>query len=95
MCPFYLDGEPATALHKNGSGAITHLIRTARVVAVRSLAFVQFSSVVEDGRRGFPAPRSLRTEQRSGQGRGCVLARLKSRRRFRNAVLQSWLDGRL
>jgi len=31
------------------------------------LAIVQFSSIAEDGRRGLPATRSLRTEQRFGR----------------------------
>jgi len=33
------------------------------------LAIVQFSSFAEDGRRGLPATRSLRTEQRFGKGK--------------------------
>jgi len=33
------------------------------------LAIVQFSSIAEDGRRGLPATRSLRTEQRFGKGK--------------------------
>ena len=76
MCPSYLDGEPTNALHKNDRGVITHHsagagVRRLRVArhgyVTRPLAFVQFSSISEDGRRVIPAPRSLRTEQRSGQ----------------------------
>ena len=33
------------------------------------LAIVQFSSFAEDGRRGIPATRSLRTEQHFGKGK--------------------------
>jgi hypothetical protein len=33
------------------------------------LAIVQFSSFAEDDRRGLPATRSLRTEQRFGKGK--------------------------
>ena len=76
MCPSYLDGEPTNALHKNDRGVITHHAAGAGVrrqlaeqrgYAARLLAIVQFSSISEDGRRVIPAPRSLRTEQRSGQ----------------------------
>ena len=107
MCPFYLDGEPTDALHTFLTTSVGLLPICGRRLLTSSaytgsessrclsLAFVQFSSVVEDGRRVIPAPRSLRTEQRSCQVRGCVLARQKSRRHFRNAVLQLWLDGGL
>ena len=76
MCPSYLDGEPASALHKDRSGVITHHAAGAGVrrqlaeqrgYAARLLAIVQFSSISEDGRRVIPAPRSLRTEQCAGQ----------------------------
>jgi hypothetical protein len=70
VCPFYLDGEPTGR-------------RSVSWGYFPSLAFVQFSSIVEDGRRGTPAPRSLRTEQRGGRTRGP--APLKSGRLFRTA----------
>jgi hypothetical protein len=67
-------------LHKDDCGAITHRRATvtshvspvySRVAYLRPscIGLVQFSSVVEDGRRGSPASRSLRTEQRHCRGR--------------------------
>ena len=46
------------------------------------LAIVQFSSIAEDDRRGLPATRSLRTEQRFGKAKPCAI---ESGRHFRNA----------
>src|SRR4029079_12392052 len=42
------------------------------------LAIVQFSSIAEDGRRGLPATRSLRTEQRFGKGMRPLRDRVRS-----------------
>ena len=42
------------------------------------LAIVQFSSIAEDGRRGLPATRSLRTEQRFGKGTKPLRDRVRS-----------------
>jgi hypothetical protein len=67
MCPLYLDGEPSSVLHKNAGGAITQRIAVVATTIRISLAFVQFSSIIEDGRRVIPAPRSLRTEQCDGR----------------------------
>jgi hypothetical protein len=89
MCPSYLDGEPASALHKDACGAIT-LGGDRRDHRPFSLAFVQFSSIIEDGRRVIPAPRSLRTEQCDGQALEEPLAQLKFGRRFRNGSRQLW-----
>ena len=42
------------------------------------LAIVQFSSFAEDGRRGIPTTRSLRTEQRFGKGTRPLRDRIQS-----------------
>ena len=59
MCPSYLDGEPATTLHKDGSGAITHrersLLRSLAVTGnVGTLPVVGLCAVFKR-RRGRPA----------------------------------------
>ena len=58
------------------------------------LAIVQFSSFAEDDRRGLPATRSLRTEQRFGKGkplRDRVRSTFQDRRRTLCPSADSWL----
>ena len=60
---------------------------------ISMLAIVQFSSFTEDGRRGIPATRSLKTEQRFDRDQASRLCATESGRRFRNAVRGSRRTG--
>ena len=71
MCPFYLDGEPIDV-------CIVHRWGLYPLLIFFTLAFVQFSSFAVDGRRGIPATRSLRTEQRKCKSSRLLQDRVRS-----------------
>ena len=90
-CALYiLTVSPQASCIRTHAGLLPIGRRSSRPPSEFSLAFVQFSSIIEDGRRVIPAPRSLRTEQCEGQALEELLAQLKFGRRFRNGGRQLW-----